>query len=66
MATSSPPDIDDYPGWDDRKQLHDVFQDHFTIPENVSLSDLSPALIAVAQWGYRRRYEEEGKDWPFG
>lgn len=58
-------DIPDLPGWDDRKKLHEVFQRQFTIPEGISLSDLTPALIDVATWGYRRRYEEE-KDWPYG
>lgn len=40
------------PGWDDRKQLASLFQDHCTIPESMTLDSIYPALIAIAGHGY--------------
>lgn len=42
----------DPPGWDSRKELASLFQDHCTIPTGVSIESIYPALIAVAGHGY--------------
>lgn len=52
-------EFDYVPGWDDRKQLAELWQQHAPLPE-IGLGDaVYEALIAVANWGYRRREEEE-------
>lgn len=59
--------LDYLPGWDDRKELvYEVFQKHCPIPEGVDTrGDFADAIIAVAQWGYQRRFEEvEDIPWP--
>lgn len=40
------------PGWDSRKELASLFQDHCAIPEEMTLEGIYPALIAVAGYGY--------------
>lgn len=46
------------PGWDDRKELAEIFQQHCTLPPDLGLSDIDDALIAVAKWGYEQRRAE--------
>ncbi len=40
------------PGWDNRKELASLFQDHCAIPDEMTLESIYPALIAVAGCGY--------------
>jgi len=53
--------MNERPSWDDRKALHDVWQQHARVDPGIEWGDFSRALIAVANWGYRRRIEEEEK-----
>lgn len=46
------------PGYDDRKELHKLWQEHARVPRG-SWDSFTRALIAVANWGYDRRAEEE-------
>jgi hypothetical protein len=56
--------VNDSIGWDDRKQLSDIWQDHAALPE-IGLCDATyEALLAVARWGAARMYDNcvvEGK-----
>lgn len=50
--------FDGCPGWDDRKELASIFQDHQTLNDNFNLSDeFYHALIAVAKEGFKRAIE---------
>jgi hypothetical protein len=42
------------PGYDDRKTLADVWQDHAPLPAEGLSSDVYAALVAVAAWGFER------------
>jgi len=52
--------IQDRPSWDDRKDLLDLWQKYAPLPD-VGLREggIFNALIAIADWGYMRRVEEE-------
>lgn len=47
------------PGWDDRKGIASLWQDHAPLPEEGLTDRVYEALIAVAKWGYAQRAEEE-------
>jgi len=47
------------PGWDDRKELADVWQEHAPLPDCGLRDGTYDALIAVARWGYQQRKIEE-------
>ncbi|MDF2805455.1 MAG: hypothetical protein K0S43_401 [Cellulosimicrobium sp.] len=46
------------PGWDDRKALADVWQDHAPLPPDGLSEDVYRALIAVARWGFDRGLDQ--------
>ena len=46
------------PGWDDRKTLASLWQDHCPLPEEGLTERVYDALIAVAKWGYEQRAAE--------
>lgn len=46
------------PGWDDRKTLANLYQDHAPLPEDGLTDDVYRALIAVAVWGFERGVEQ--------
>ena len=47
------------PGWDDRKTLAELWQQHSPLPEGGLREGTYDALIAVATWGYQQRKDEE-------
>ena len=47
------------PGWDDRKKLWSVWQDHAPLPADGFTEAFTDALIAVATWGYEQRKDED-------
>ena len=47
------------PGWDDRKTLAELWQEHAPLPEGGLRDGTYDALIAVATWGYQQRKDEE-------
>lgn len=50
-------DVENRPGYDDRKELADIFQDNGGVVTG-SLKDIYPALIAVAQFGWNRAVDD--------
>lgn len=52
-------DGDYRPGWDDRKTLSDLWQEHSPLPEEGLSERVYEALIEIAAWGYQRRMDEE-------
>ena len=52
-------EFDYLPGWDDRKTLADVWQEHAPLPDEGLSERVYDALIAVAKWGYQQRADEE-------
>jgi len=61
MADSKPKlgEGDYMPGWDDRKTLAELWQQHAPLPEGGLREGTYDALIAVATWGYQQRKDEE-------
>lgn len=51
------------PGWDDRKELAELWQQHTPLPEAGLSESVYDALIAVAKWGYEQRATEEPESW---
>lgn len=45
------------PGWDNRKTLADLWQEHAPLPEEGLTDDVYVALIAVANWGFAQGVE---------
>lgn len=58
MTLSEPAIGDYYPGYDCRKDLSEIWQDHAPLPD-VDFQQIYKALIAVAQYGYKQRMDEE-------
>lgn len=52
-------DGDYRPGWDDRKKLSGVWQEHAPLPAEGLSERVYEALIEVAAWGYQQRMDEE-------
>lgn len=52
-------DGDYRPGWDDRKTLSSLWQEHAPLPDEGLSERVYEALIAVATWGYQQRKDEE-------
>lgn len=52
-------DGENRPGWDDRKILAGIWQEHATLPVEGLSEGVYEALIEVAAWGYQRRMDEE-------
>jgi hypothetical protein len=52
-------DGDYRPGWDDRKTLSSLWQEHAPLPDEGLSERVYEALIAVATWGYQQRMDEE-------
>lgn len=52
-------DGDYRPGWDDRKTLSGLWQEHSPLPEEGLSERVYEALIEIAAWGYQRRMDEE-------
>lgn len=46
------------PGWDDRKTLASLWQEHAPLPQEGLTERVYDALIAVATWGYQQRSDE--------
>ena len=61
MAPRKPkPGEGDYlPGWDDRKTLAELWQQHAPLPEGGLREGTYDALLAVATWGYQQRKDED-------
>lgn len=60
QATVKADRLDYLPGWDDRKDLMELWQEHAKLPEGDLRADgIFQAMIAVAVHGYRARQEEE-------
>ena len=57
MTTSGEGDY--LPGWDDRKTLAALWQEHAPLPAEGLSEAVYDALIAVATWGYQQRKDEE-------
>ncbi len=51
--------IEDRPSWDDRKRLLEIWQPHAPLPDIGLREGIFDALLAVADWGYLRRVQEE-------
>ena len=47
------------PGWDDRKTLAGIWQEHAMLPVEGLSDGVYSALIAVATWGYQQRKDED-------
>lgn len=52
-------DGDYRPGWDDRKTLSSLWQEHAPLPDEGLSERVYEALIEVAAWGYQQRKDEE-------
>jgi len=59
-------ELDYMPGWDDRKTLAELWQNHAPLPAEGLSEAVYDALIAVAKWGYQQRAEEEPETWAGG
>lgn len=53
----TPTDVVDAVGWDNRKALADLWQDHSPLPAAGLCDATYEALLAVARWGSRSTYE---------
>jgi hypothetical protein len=51
--------VNDAVDWDDRKTLSDLWQDRAPLPDEGLSERVYEALIAVAQYGAARLYENE-------
>ena len=49
--------------WDDRKQLASLWQDHAPAPDG-PWDDFYAAMIAVAEWGAARMYDDLAPEEP--
>jgi len=49
--------VNDSIGWDDRKALADLWQEHSVLPEGGLTDATYAALLAVAAWGAGRMYD---------
>jgi len=54
--------INDAFGWDDRKELLEVWQGYVDLPEGSSIDNTYNALLAIARWGARRLIKNELED----
>jgi len=52
-------DGENRPGWDDRKTLSNLWQEHAPLPTEGLSERVHEALIEIAAWGYQRRADEE-------
>lgn len=50
--------INENVGWDDRKTLLDIWQEHAPLPETGLNDGIYEALLAVARWGARQVAED--------